>query len=156
MCDSFQPTPVADDLSYGYAIQVSDAQTENHPNCCKCYEITWLNGGAEGKRMIAQVLTPGGSAGDIRRDDLILLVPGGGLGPLNQGCPNQYGRNVNWWVTFTETFEFRWRVCQWLTDVLLFTGALVMAGTQRARTATSFQATSKPAAIGASTGRAAT
>lgn len=40
MCDSFQPVPVQDDLSYGFAYQVSDTQQGTDPNCCKCYEVS--------------------------------------------------------------------------------------------------------------------
>ena len=96
MCDEFQPVPVSEDLTYGFVYQVGDAQTENHPNCCKCLEITWQSGPSQGKQMIAQVVTPGGPGGDIKRNDLIILVPGGGLGPLNGGCPAQYGKNIKW------------------------------------------------------------
>ncbi len=96
LCDDFQPTPVRDDLSYGFAIQVSDNQRGDNPACCRCYEVEWLSGNASQKRMIVQVLTPGGSGGDIKKDDLIILTPGGGLGPLNRGCPAQYGNNFNW------------------------------------------------------------
>jgi hypothetical protein len=37
LCDSYQPLPVANDFSYGFAIQVSDNQNADHANCCKCY-----------------------------------------------------------------------------------------------------------------------
>ncbi|OIW32953.1 barwin-like endoglucanase [Coniochaeta ligniaria NRRL 30616] len=96
LCDAFQPVPVADDLSYGFAIKVSASQAEDNPDCCKCYDVQWLSGNAAGKRMIVQILTPGGSGGDVKRDDLIILIPGGGLGPLNSGCPRQYGNSYNW------------------------------------------------------------
>ncbi|KAB5517449.1 RlpA-like double-psi beta-barrel-protein domain-containing protein-containing protein, partial [Coniochaeta sp. 2T2.1] len=96
LCDSYQPQPVADDLSYGFAIKVSASQAEDNPDCCKCFDVQWLSGNAAGKRMIVQIVTPGGSGGDVKRDDLIILIPGGGLGPLNSGCPRQYGNNFNW------------------------------------------------------------
>ena len=88
--------PVADNLSYGFAIQVSDNQHEDNPNCCKCYEVQWLSGNAVGKTMIVQIVTPGGGAGNITKDDLIILTPGGGLGPFDQGCPRQYGNSYSW------------------------------------------------------------
>ncbi|KJR84936.1 glycoside hydrolase family 45 protein [Sporothrix schenckii 1099-18] len=98
MCDSYQPVPVADDLSYGFAIQVSDNQREDNPNCCKCYEVQWLSGAAAGKKMIVQIVTPGGAGGSVVKDDLIILTPGGGLGYFDQGCPRQYGSRYNWYV----------------------------------------------------------
>lgn len=96
LCDSYQPVPVADDLSYGFAIQVSDNQREDNPNCCKCYEVNWLSGNAVGKTMVVQIVTPGGGGGNITKDDLIILTPGGGLGPFDQGCARQYGNSYSW------------------------------------------------------------
>ena len=40
LCDSYQPLPVANDFSYGFAIQVSDNQNADHANCCKCYSMS--------------------------------------------------------------------------------------------------------------------
>lgn len=96
MCDDYQPRPVADDLTYGFAIQVGGNTAGDNPNCCKCYEIQWLSGAAAGKKMIAQIVTPGGRGGDIKDNDLIILTPGGGLGPFSNGCRNQYGNNYSW------------------------------------------------------------
>ncbi len=96
LCENYQPIPVSDDLSYGFAIQVSDNQREDNPNCCKCYDVMWLSGNSAGKRMIVQVLTPGGSGGPVKKDDLIILIPGGGVGPLSSGCRAQYGNSYSW------------------------------------------------------------
>ncbi|KAK4230344.1 RlpA-like double-psi beta-barrel-protein domain-containing protein-containing protein [Podospora fimiseda] len=96
LCDTYQPTPVSNDLAYGFAVQVSDTQTPENSNCCKCYQVQWLTGGAANKTMIVQVVTPGGSGGEVKKNDLIILVPGGGLGPWSNGCPNQYGTSYNW------------------------------------------------------------
>ncbi|KAK4164725.1 family 45 putative glycoside hydrolase [Cladorrhinum sp. PSN259] len=92
LCDSYQPVPVSNDLSYGFAIQVSDNQNADNANCCKCYQVQWLTGQAANKTMIVQVVTPGGSGGDVKKNDLIILVPGGGFGALGSvGCGGQYG-----------------------------------------------------------------
>ncbi|KAK3379224.1 glycoside hydrolase [Lasiosphaeria ovina] len=96
LCDSYSPTPVADDVSIGFAIQVSDSQNGDNPNCCKCYQVRWLTGAAANKSMIVQILTPGGSGGDVKKNDLIILTPGGGVGPLTSGCTNQYGKSYSW------------------------------------------------------------
>ncbi|KAK0715108.1 RlpA-like double-psi beta-barrel-protein domain-containing protein-containing protein, partial [Lasiosphaeris hirsuta] len=96
LCDSYQPAPVASDLTYGFAIQVSDSQNGDNPNCCKCYEVNWTSGGAVNKTMIVQIVTPGGAGGDVKKNDLIILTPGGGVGPLSSGCTNQYGNSFNW------------------------------------------------------------
>ncbi len=96
LCDSYQPIPVSDDLSYGFAIQVSDSQREDSPHCCKCYEVLWLSGQAAGKKMVVQIVTPGGSGGPVKKDDLIILTPGGGVGPFDAGCKSQYGTKYAW------------------------------------------------------------
>jgi len=96
MCDTYQPIPVANDFSYAFAIQVSDNQNADNANCCKCYEVWWTTGGALNKTMIVQIVTPGGAGGDVKRNDLIILTPGGGVGPLSTGCTSQYGNGFTW------------------------------------------------------------
>ncbi|KAK5653922.1 hypothetical protein OQA88_7847 [Cercophora sp. LCS_1] len=96
MCDSYQPVPLSNDLAYGFAIQVSSNQNADNAACCKCYEVKWLSGSAINKTMIVQILTPGGSGGDVKVNDLILYLPGGGVGPLSTGCTNQYGNSFSW------------------------------------------------------------
>ena len=96
MCNDFQPIPTDSDLSYGFAIQIGGTQLGDNPNCCKCQEIQWLSGYAAGKKMVVQIVTPGAKAGDVKDNDLIILTPGGGVGPLNTGCKSQYGGNFQW------------------------------------------------------------
>lgn len=98
LCDMYQPVPVSETQSYGFAIQVTGRNNVgDNPNCCKCYDVAWVTGPAadRNKSMIVQIVTPGGDGGDVKVGDLILLVPGGGLGPLDSGCKAQYGNNVN-------------------------------------------------------------
>lgn len=71
---------MAEDLSYGFAVMNSSR------TCCSCYELTWLDGPAAGKRMQVQKINSGGSVNDV-----IIVVPGGGVGPNPQGCDNQFG-----------------------------------------------------------------
>lgn len=88
MCDSYLPIPVSEDFSYGFAVAPGY-------NCCKCYELFWLNGYAAGKRMVVQVVNwmpdeeEGTDAG--RPGDFAILTPGGGTGPHETGCIRQYG-----------------------------------------------------------------
>ena len=89
---------MSDTLSYGFAIQVGGSTTDANPNCCKCYDVQWVSGEAQGKHMIVQILTPGGTGGPVKDKDLIIMTPGGGLGPLAAGCAAQYGNNINWLV----------------------------------------------------------
>lgn len=104
-CSDYAPTPVSSDLSYGFAIRVGGNPLGNHPDCCKCYELQWISGEADGKSMVVQVINiadespQSGRNSDqgssVRTGDLILLAPGGGVGPYNQGCSNQYGTAYN-------------------------------------------------------------
>ena len=96
MCDTYAPIPVSDDLAYGFAIHVTDNQNGDNPSCCKCHEVRWLTGAAANKTMVVQIVTPGGSGGDVKKNDLILLTPGGGVGPLSSGCTSQYGNSYSW------------------------------------------------------------
>jgi hypothetical protein len=99
LCDTYQPVPVEADLSYGFAIQIGGNTVGDNPNCCKCIEIQWLSGQAAGKKMIAQVVTPGGRGNGIVDNDIIILTPGGGVGPFANGCRNQYGNSYSWYVS---------------------------------------------------------
>jgi hypothetical protein len=98
LCDSFQPVPVSNSLSYGFVILVGGPTAGDNPNCCKCFELQWLSGLASGKKMIVQAVTPGGALGDVKNGDMVILTPGGGLGPLTSGCRAQYGGSYSWYV----------------------------------------------------------
>ncbi|KAK4444909.1 RlpA-like double-psi beta-barrel-protein domain-containing protein-containing protein [Podospora aff. communis PSN243] len=101
MCDTYQPMPQTEDFSYAFAIQVSSNQNADNAACCKCYNVWWTTGAAAAanKSMIVQIVTPGGASGNIRQGDLIILTPGGGVGPLSAGCTNQYGTGFSWGET---------------------------------------------------------
>ena len=55
--------------------------------------------------MVVQIInianTPGADS-DVQLDDLIILTPGGGVGPYNTGCQLQYGARYAgaWYVIF--------------------------------------------------------
>ncbi|KAK0633829.1 RlpA-like double-psi beta-barrel-protein domain-containing protein-containing protein [Immersiella caudata] len=87
LCDLYVPTPVSDSLSYGFA-------TMPAANCCKCFQLTWKSGNANGKQMVVQVVNnfEAGSNG-LTNNDIVILTPGGGNGPNELGCRSQYGRN---------------------------------------------------------------
>lgn len=68
--------------------------TPENSHCCACYEAEWLSGAAAGKKMVVQVINiadSSGPEGDVVDGDLIVLTPGGGVGPNTEGCRNQYG-----------------------------------------------------------------
>jgi hypothetical protein len=74
-------------MSYGFAIM------RNEASCCKCYELTWVNGGAAGKKMQVQVIGLGGRGNTESADDILIYTPGGGVGPVFDGCRAQYGKS---------------------------------------------------------------
>lgn len=90
LCDLYSPTPVTEELSYGFAI------LNGAHNCCKCFQLTWRNGAAAGKQMIVQSINGFDLTGDLKSNDIVILSPGGGHGPNEAGCKKQYGRT--WWV----------------------------------------------------------
>ena len=64
-------------------------------HCCRCYEVDWTSGAAAGKKMVVQVVNIGegaGPGGDVEEGDLVVLTPGGGVGPSREGCRAQYGQ----------------------------------------------------------------
>ncbi|KAH7100026.1 RlpA-like double-psi beta-barrel-protein domain-containing protein-containing protein [Auriculariales sp. MPI-PUGE-AT-0066] len=85
-CVDNQPWAVDDNLAYGFAAVHISGSTES-AWCCECYELTFTNGAAAGKRMIVQATNTGGDLGENHFD---LLIPGGGVGLFN-GCPAQFG-----------------------------------------------------------------
>jgi hypothetical protein len=76
-------------MSIGFAI------TDGVENCCKCFELQWTDGPARGKRMQVQIINEGGRTDDGRQ--FIVLTPGGGVGPNQQGCNEQFG--YDWCVS---------------------------------------------------------
>ncbi|KAL8377570.1 hypothetical protein RB595_008313 [Gaeumannomyces hyphopodioides] len=83
-CSSYQPRPISNDLSIGFAV-VGELWA-----CCRCFEVLWLDGGARGKRMQVQAVSNSVGAGT----DIIILTPGGGSGPNPQGCLLQHGKTT--------------------------------------------------------------
>ena len=90
LCDAYAPTPVTDDLSYGFATMSGTG------NCCKCFQLTWTSGNARGKQMVVQNINLFEGSGDVKAGDIVILTPGGGNGPNEAGCRGQYG--TNWYV----------------------------------------------------------
>jgi hypothetical protein len=76
-------------MSLGFAI------TDGIENCCKCFELTWTDGPSAGKKMQVQVINEGGNTENNSRQ-FIILTPGGGVGPNQQGCNEQFG--YDWYV----------------------------------------------------------
>ncbi|KAK6544007.1 hypothetical protein TWF694_000721 [Orbilia ellipsospora] len=58
VCNNQQPWAVNDTFSYGFVSAYIVGATE-YDWCCSCYEISFLNGGIQGKRMIVQASNTG-------------------------------------------------------------------------------------------------
>jgi hypothetical protein len=90
LCNDYSPKVGDDNLAYGFAAMPGN-------NCCKCYQIFWTSGGANGKSMVVQVINQatggedGKGNGDVQNQDMVILTPGGGTGPYEQGCRKQWG-----------------------------------------------------------------
>lgn len=41
--------------------------------------------------MVVQAINVGGVGGDVKKEDIIVMTPGGGVGPNAKGCAAQYG-----------------------------------------------------------------
>ncbi|MBN2674113.1 MAG: hypothetical protein JXX29_20700, partial [Deltaproteobacteria bacterium] len=82
-CSSMAPWQVGANASYGFA-------AFNSGNCGDCYQLDF-QGSLAGKSMIVQVV----NIGDIGANHFDLLIPGGGLGYMTNGCPKQFP-GVNW------------------------------------------------------------
>ncbi len=72
-------------MSYGFAIMAGVA------HCCKCYKLTWTSGAAAGKQMVVQAINAATGTGSVTANDMVILTPGGGVGPHSKGCEKQYG-----------------------------------------------------------------
>ncbi|XP_021945337.1 endoglucanase-5 [Folsomia candida] len=85
-CNNNQPWAVNDNLAYGFAAAYLSNQGE-WDWCCACYELNFLTGPVQGKKLIVQVTNTGGDLGENHFD---ILMPGGGVGLFN-GCQPQWG-----------------------------------------------------------------
>jgi hypothetical protein len=78
----------SDPSAFGFAVGFAAA------DCCRCFELTWTSGAARGRRMTVQTINVGvvgdGDA-NVTATDFVILTPGGGVGPNEAGCRNQYG-----------------------------------------------------------------
>ncbi len=80
------PWAVNDNLAYGFAAAYLTGQNEQSW-CCACYELNFLSGPVQGKKMVVQVTNTGGDLGENHFD---IQMPGGGVGLFN-GCAPQWG-----------------------------------------------------------------
>lgn len=91
-CHSMSPTKHSNALAYGYA-------AINGATCGSCYQIEFTgtaNNGQQGDEGSARLkgktmVVMATNIGDIGANHFDLLIPGGGLGVMTQGCPKALG-----------------------------------------------------------------
>ncbi|KXS15255.1 glycoside hydrolase family 45 protein [Gonapodya prolifera JEL478] len=88
-CIDNQPWAVNDGLAFGFAA----APFADSEDCCACYELTFTDGPASGKKLVVQKINTGG---DLSHNQFDLQIPGGGLG-IFDGCSAQFGVDANTW-----------------------------------------------------------
>ena len=84
LCSSYQPIPITNDYSIGFAA-VGEIWA-----CCRCFEVKWREGPARGKRMVVQAVSNNPGTGTA----ITILTPGGGFGNNPQGCTAQHGKTT--------------------------------------------------------------
>ncbi|KAI3610865.1 beta--endoglucanase [Moniliophthora roreri] len=105
-CTNNAPWAVDNNTAYGFAAVRLSGQTESRW-CCACYELTFTNGPASGKKMIVQATNTGGDLGNNHFD---ILIPGGGVSslkdvPLSLGAGTG-GRNTVAFPAVTNVASF--------------------------------------------------
>jgi hypothetical protein len=99
-CYDFSPWyDAATNTSYGFV-------AHNNVTCGTCYELQFTGAGHDGtnpgataikgRQMIVQVINIGG----IANDQFDVLIPGGGVGAMTQGCKAQWGSSTDLGATY--------------------------------------------------------
>jgi hypothetical protein len=97
MCSNQQPFAVNSTLAFGFVaasmIGYGEAQM-----CCTCVLMTFNEGPAAGKQMVAQITNTGS---DLSSNHFDIAMPGGGFGIFANGCPTQWNSPAsNWGQTY--------------------------------------------------------
>ncbi len=99
-CYDFSPWyDAATNMSYGFV-------AHNNVTCGTCYELQFTGAGHDGanpgataitgRQMIVQVINIGG----IASDQFDVLIPGGGVGAMTQGCKTEWGSSTDLGATY--------------------------------------------------------
>lgn len=89
-CTNQQPYVVNSTLAYGFAgVNCIDVKAL----CCSCFLLKF-KGQLNGKSMVVQTVNSGVG---LKFNHFNLAIPGGGVGPNNIGCQNQWNAGENGW-----------------------------------------------------------
>ena len=139
MCTNQSPWAVSDTLSYGFAATTIAGGTESSW-CCACYELTFTSGPVAGKKLVVQATNTGGDLGSNQFDLAVSLPPVTSLASTNDAKRCLVGDLVSSTAV------------QQSSEHQLEDGEHNMEGYHLARNVTASTISSRPAAIGASTG----
>lgn len=95
-CNNQQPFAINSTLAYGFAA-ASIAGSGEYQSCCSCMLLTFNDGPAAGKQMVAQITNTGSDLGSNHFD---IAIPGGGVGIFRDGCQKQWGVENGWGDTY--------------------------------------------------------
>ncbi|KAF5093029.1 hypothetical protein D0Z00_004281 [Geotrichum galactomycetum] len=97
MCSNQQPFAVNSTLAFGFVAASMIGYGESQM-CCTCVLMTFNDGPAAGKQMVAQVTNTGT---DLSSNHFDIAMPGGGFGIFANGCPTQWNSPAsNWGQTY--------------------------------------------------------
>ncbi|KAF5103374.1 hypothetical protein D0Z03_000223 [Geotrichum reessii] len=97
MCSNQQPFAINSTLAFGF-VAASMAGYGESNMCCTCVLLTFNEGPAAGKQMVAQITNTGSDLGTNHFD---IAMPGGGFGIFADGCPKQWNSPAsNWGQTY--------------------------------------------------------
>lgn len=88
-----QPRAIDSQNAIGYVASGNINGRSERETCCACFELTFLNGPVQGKKMVVQNINTGT---DLNQNHFDILIPGGGAGIFTQGCPSQFGNGYKW------------------------------------------------------------
>lgn len=92
MCNNQQPFAYNSTLAFGFVAASMIGGSESSM-CCSCVLLTFNDGVAAGKQMVAQITNTGT---DLSSNHFDIAMPGGGVGIFN-GCSTQWGASTDGW-----------------------------------------------------------
>lgn len=93
MCSNQQPFAINSTLAFGF-IAASIVGGDVSTMCCSCVLMTFNDGTAAGKQMVAQITNTGDDLTDNHFD---IAIPGGGVGYYTDGCTSQWDAPSGGW-----------------------------------------------------------
>ena len=93
MCSNQQPFAINSTLAFGFVAASMIGYGESNM-CCTCVLMTFNEGPASGKQMVAQITNTGT---DLSSNHFDIAMPGGGFGLFSTGCTTQWNMPASAW-----------------------------------------------------------